>query len=152
MSQEVTVRITVGPEGAAAVSTSGASSGGAQAAAPMELQQLQAQGTGQTPAPVTLSELARLASSGAAATEGGGPPPPIAIEQLQTSGVAGAPAPTDVGSPGATTGAVGAGEIPRPMSPEELEALGGGGGEREGGGGGGAGGSRPGRPRRNPEG
>lgn len=116
MSQEVTVRITVEPSGAA-TAAGGAATETSEPPAPIALDQLQLSGSAQVPTPVSLAELASLAAGGEAVAAGT-PPPPLPIEQLQSTGaVGGAPAPLDLGAPSFE------GTPPTPMSPEELAAL-----------------------------
>ena len=117
MSQEVTVRITVEPPGAATASAGASTEAASEPPAPIALEQLQLSGSAQVPTPLSLAELATVATGGEAAAGGSPPPPPLPIEQLQMTGTTGAPAPVELGVPTFE------GAPPTPMSPEELAAL-----------------------------
>jgi hypothetical protein len=121
--QEVTVRISVQPEGAqAADQGQAATTEGAEPARPMELEQLQLSGTGEAPPPLGMEQLASLSASQAQVAEDDAPPPPLEVEQLQAGGGGGAPVPQSLESLEAQAEG-GEGGVPRPMAVEELEQL-----------------------------
>lgn len=121
MPQEVTVRISVQPEGSeAAGERQTLASESSQLARPMELEQLRLSSAGDAPPPLGLDELAALSStSQTRGTDEATPPPPLELEALEGSRVGAAPIPQALEALAAPGGG-----IPEPMSLQELEQLG----------------------------
>ena len=97
MSPDVTIHISVGSDGA--VTSRGATEtvAAAEAPVPLSLAELQASGTGMTPAPLSPAELS-AASAVTATQASGSAPAPMAIEQLLSLSALSAPAPQALGA------------------------------------------------------
>ena len=114
MSPDVSIHISIGSGGA--VTSQGAVQGAAagEAPPPMPLEELQAFGAQNIPAPLSPAELAAVAT----VLPAGPAPAPMAIETLRATTAVAGPEPQPLG---ALTG-VGAAPTPRP--PEEIGAAG----------------------------